>query len=246
MMKKMILGIMLVMVSSIVFAGDYSAQTGSMTYTFQKGWNIIPYGDLTDCSNVVRAVFIYSPTQKSYFGAILEAGQTSTYLPSKSAYDLFSSTELNPTDTQLASMTAYSVTRFMGSMWVYTTESCAGKLNIGSITSSPQVDSATLNTFLTGHKLKTGWNFVYVAPWMIGKTLKDMFSGCSVTGFNTWDSAMQNWSQSSSSAAATQVTTQSNGPLMANDVGAPFLVRVSSDCSFTTGSTIVAPPLLPN
>ena len=75
-MKKILLGLILLLISSMVFAGDYSESTDSMNIELNKGWNTFPLfydstnylfyslGSLAQCNPIVS--YFHYPKYNKY------------------------------------------------------------------------------------------------------------------------------------------------------------------------------------
>lgn len=230
-MKKItLIGFGLILLLTFVAATNYDSQSGYMDLVLNKGWNLVPLGNMSECSNVIKATYWYSPSANEYAGAILENNRVVEYVPNQEKY--------NQVSAKISQ--APNFVKTITSVWAYSTDNCIGKMNLGS-----QNSFSVTNTDLEGHNLIEGWNFLAVSPWMIGKNLKDMFDNCEVTGFNVWDSNNQKWNYASSSSASSQLS-QSTGIIREYDVGGGILVKVASYCALSTEEAAVSPPAIPN
>jgi hypothetical protein len=249
MMKKIIFGLILLMISSVVFAGDYNSTTGAMSVSLKKGWNLVPtyyYSntDIGNCLNSIEAMYFYSGYQKSYVGVQVVANQPNpglnaiAYSPSQSAYELLAQDEYKYPNSM---NNPYYGVLSLGSMWMYSTSTCTMQINLGKKQDSQSIDQA----FLDKYKLKEGWNFVNVHSWMLGKELKDILKNCSVSNANVWNSESQNWTFSSSTQGVAWATQSWGYSINESGVGTTFVVKVANDCSLNLGQTITGPPALP-
>ncbi len=256
MMKKIILGLIILMMSSMVFAGDYDPETGLVTVQLHKGWNLVPTGSTTElgnCTDSLSYMYLYSNYQKSYVGAKLAANQPNPglnaieYYPNREAFDLLQQDEYKyPNSTN----NPYYGLMGFGGMWFYSNSSCSIKQGIGRLNDM----SGITQDFLNERKLKQGWNFINVSPWMLEKTFKDVFKSCTVTSANMWDSSGQKWIFPSSSEFANNLmnatpnATFRESSMQQNSIvlGSILIIKVTSDCTLNKGSEVTGPPTLPN
>lgn len=238
MKKIMLIGLVTLMFAGMVFAGDYnSGGGGPLTISLHNGWNLVPFFTTAnhDCYNKnVLAVYMYYSTTKQYFGHIYNNNGDTSYVPSQEGYSNYINNETYTNSKTYADA--------FPSFWIYSKGDCSISANIGS---KVYFQNWVTKEWLASKPMKTGWNFVFIAPWVIGENLKDVFSSCTVLGFNTWDSTAQKWVYPSSSSAVSQLT-QSTGIIREGDVGGAFIVKVARDCYLSYSGNSVAPPSLPN
>jgi len=201
----------------------------------RKGWNLVSLqqfsgsSDYPDCFKTnVKGYSAYIKSLSSYVSAVFPNGLGMT---SDVIYKPKNFQEILQTELKMNTYFAKSPV-----VWFYLINDCTA--NGRKDYQSPSISE--LQTFA----IQSGWNFVSIDPWMSGKNLKDIFSNCNVTGFNSWNSILQKWEYGSSSAAVTNLS-QSTGILREGDLGKAFVVKVASSCYLSPTGQIVSPPALP-
>jgi len=215
---------------------------GKYNLHLNKGWNMVPYEILnyvSNCPGSQKVAYIYSPSAKRYVGPII-VGSTSQF----PGYDIF---------IQDITNNLYQSNNGLGAMWLYLSNSCdvSAKFNIylnytNQVNAYPQGMFNLTQDYLNKFKIVSGWNFINIAPWMLGKDVKTALSKCNVTGLNQWDADSQKWINTSSSDEATKL--QGNPvPITYTQLGKTFVVRVGTDCfaSLNTENPISPPPSIP-
>ncbi|MDD3159765.1 MAG: hypothetical protein PHQ98_02245 [Candidatus ainarchaeum sp.] len=246
-MRKMILVLIILMISSMVFAGDYSSTTQEITIPIVKGWNLVPminsYGDQSGCYDLIQSMFYYSTINKQYVGKYGLSSSNSnlgTFFPNESIFTKIINEEFNWGNKD----NPYYGVIELGAMWIYSTGNCQSKAKYGS----NWIDSSmNIQEILDKKQLKAGWNFIQLSPWMIGKELKDILKNCSVLNANVWDSQKQNWSFTNSTQGISFATQSWGYSINEAGIGTPIVVKVSNDCILNSdNATVTAPPALPN
>ena len=217
-MKKILLGLILLLISSMVFALNYNPQTQNVTIPIVKGWNIIP--SMTQGFNSgtcdLAVSYSYDPFTKSYVQGFLSEDKYSDY---------------------------FGLWTYFGSQWVYSKNNC--DLTLSFYSSQNNFDKTKLSN--NTHKLAKGWNFVTINPAMVGEKWADLYSNCDVTGTNFWIPYEQKW-YGSSTTIANQLKTgglEQEDALTNSTVGLSALIKVANDCYLSYGSEISGPPQLP-
>jgi hypothetical protein len=232
-MKKIILILGLVLlVSSVVFAGNYNPETYEYTWDLKQGWNLVPaintfppegYSNTADFFSQCNLgyFFMWNPIVKEYFGG--------NYLTSKTV------------GTPVTDTTILSTNQIAGAYWIYSNNYCNLNNTWGTYPMSwsddykPQVETTL--------RLVEGWNFIAINPYMIGTTLPEVYSSCDVVKANHWDATSQNWM---AQASIPEFVTANEQPITKDNVGQVFVVKVASDCYLNYGSGTISPPVLPN
>ena len=251
-MKKIIFGLLILLLSVTVFATGWNSESGVINVPIKTGWNLIPWSSLGphECGNGVR-MFVYSPIQNSYFGA-----SSSGYYPNQQAYENAFSTEFKYPGSD---DNPYYGLLGAGAMWFYSERNCTVPVDIGT-NARWSIDGRGSMTgyqeFLNKHPLKQGWNFINVAPWMVGQSFEDVFQNCSVTSANQWDSSTQNWAYPSSSyygiGNISKVTFMANidesptQPQYQMAVGTTMLLKVTGNCYLRSSTASTGLPPLPD
>jgi hypothetical protein len=243
-MKKIILVLILLMVSSMVFATSYSKSTDSLDLTLEKGWNMVPLlydstsysfyslESVNQCNPVVT--FFYHPKYRKYFKFGEEWNLGKGEYANDTSFD---------NEFELDASTGKYTYANSGGVFVYLNSACSAKIN--NVSSRTQV----------GTKIKQGWNFITVVPWMIGQSFNDVFKNCNVTAANRWMSATQSWGYPDSAyygigniskvTFMAQFDESPTQPQYQMEVGTVIVVKVANDCQLNKGST-GSPPALPN
>lgn len=242
--RKIILGVILLIITSMVFATSYSKSTDSLELTLDKGWNMVPLlydgasysfyslESLTQCGPIVT--FFYYPKYSKYF----KFGEDWNIGKGEYANDVSYDNEFELD----ASTGKYSYAN-NGGVFVYLNSTCSAKIN--RISSRTQV----------GIKIKQGWNFITIVPWMAGQNFKDTFKNCDVVAANQWISLAQSWGYPNSAyygiGNISKVTFMTNfdespgQPQYQMEVGTVIIVKVTNDCQLNK-SLATSPPVLPN
>lgn len=246
-MKKIILMLIILMLTSITLADEigtpigYNEETGDYVFYLSPGWNLVPLGlsglkeavvsgtsEAATCTNEmlsenIKATYIYNPLTKSY---------VNTFGFSPPTYNQ----TFNFTENKLISLTPT-----LTGQWIYVNQNASTcKLGFG-IQKKSELEG------LKDYKLKIGWNFVTISPLMIGNTYKELFKNCNITAANSWNTAEQKWTASSSTQFG-QMLSEELSPIINEDglVGLVFVIKVSNDCTLNYGSNTTGPPELPN
>lgn len=223
------------MISSIVFAVDYDSETGKITITTEKGWNIVPiaavksdYSTNQNCfsDNLMKISYYYSPYLKKYVGP----GLSMTDTPEN--YNIF---------IQDMERKYYTANYYLGAIWVYADKPCT---YIGELGTPTMFNQNSINQL----KIVQGWNFINISPWMIGKTLPSIFKNCTITGRNMWINSGTSayWYYPSSSRTDATTFSDDTSIIPKEAVGTTFIIKVASDCTLNYGSETTIPPSLPN
>ncbi len=203
---------------SIAFAA-YNQSSKQLTINLAKGWNLIPIGfeSPDNISNDALAVYVWISPLAKYVGGILKNGSVA------GAPD-YSQT--------LNTMKDYAPP----AMWVYMKKEV-------TVTSYATTNNQLFTGEGAGKKLARGWNFVAIWPYMVGIDIKDLFSSCTITKANIWQSETQSWQQSSSIQAAQNLS----GAIKESDVGSSIIVYAASNCELSlVGAEAMTPPALPD
>ena len=175
-MKKILILLIMLMISSIAFAGNYNPETQEITTNLQKGWNLIPVNIIhADIGYAVdtcplKYSYVYDPVSKSYWSEEYSNGveHMNSY-----SYNLVSRSSIDLT---------YSTNPLFGVAWVYSETTCELNTLFGrSYESAPNPWTNELKSNLEDKlRLVSGWNFITINPFMIGLNTKDIFQNCSV------------------------------------------------------------------
>lgn len=242
------------MLSSVAFGqalqtyGDYSAETGKLTFQVFKGWNVIPLIDMgrrdgytntcgysNDKDFSIKAAYYFSPLKEKYYGVTVKDGKTTNTPP-----------ESNDVFTGEKNLAYYHA--MYGGWWMYSSKNCRIETKLDTQTDS-QVNFKARNP-----TIKKGWNFFTIQPFMVGKNMKEMLANCNVAKGNYWNPSKgqrgggtndQGWHYDDDFVVRSVPTSAS--PIPANAVGATYLLKFGSDCrlNIADDDTPAAPPTLP-
>ncbi len=225
MMKKIILGLIILMISTMVFATNSDVTSGQVTITLQKGWNLMPAFS-GPASNSMKYLYTYSANLGQYCGGLIVDGSLS-----------YSDDCKVGRETNMFNL-ATNYQYFFPAVWIYSIDSSPYVAHFGS-ESVANMNQSVLDKM----PLTKGWNFVVLHPWMVGNSLKTIFDNCNVTALNRWDAVNQKWFADSSTTAASMV--QTTTPLTEEKIGEAYVVKVLNDCQLNKSST-ESPPSSPN
>ncbi|GEM_PF-1805184 len=242
MKKQFFVLVLLVLFSAFGFASvsteiakQYNSNTNKVTLIVSTGWNMIPIGEgistgddtqsSDDCqSQDSKSIFVWDSLSKQYLGGPVSNSDPSPASTQK-AFDAINS----------AKPLGYAFGN-IGAAWIYRTKPCTVEMSL----------SGNALTGATGRKILQGWNFITIMPWMLNKKFIDIAGNCNIIKANAWEDASQKWDQSSSSAGATILMSQTNSPIRESTIGMTLVIYAESDCELSITGPVVEPPLLPS
>jgi hypothetical protein len=236
-MKKilMILGLVL-LVSSVVFA-NYDSTTGTYEINLKEGWNLVPIG--TGTPPTIANELSDSERSECYY-LNNNTGWHQKY-PQQYFYDASQKKYIGSPSLTIVADSQNSVNGLItGAAWVHSNGNCKTWTTAGKKNTLPSIETNQKYA-----KLIQGWNFLAINPYMLGVKNNYLFSNCSLTGFNFWDSENQKWFYPSSSQEA-QYRKNLENEFREEDIGIVMVVKVANDCYLNYGSTATGPPSLPN
>lgn len=239
-MKKLILIVgLILLVSSMAFAGDYDSTTGEMSITLQRGWNLVPTmtsaTDTRNCLYEADWLYYYSGAIKQYVGTSIKS--QGSFYPNKTTYEQVTTTEYKFPSS--INNPYYGIAQF-GGMWVYSNKYCTFKTQLSKV-----VDTYEMPEVLSKAKLTSGWNFINIHPWMVGRSMNQIFSNCNVIAVNNWDPIDQNWIYASSTGMGDAVS-QNTAIISETNVGLVMPIKVANNCYLNYDSRTTGPPALPD
>ena len=151
-MKKIMLAICLVLISTIAFAAPINFQ-------LQKGWNLLPkvYVPNASCQNMFKLDFQYSPLENKYYEGVYGRDLTGLNDPRVQQNQAFGSLYNLNTYSSNQYYNPVSANPGQTSMWVYLDSPC-------TITESRPISETLPNI---DRKIYAGWNFLAITEkWL--------------------------------------------------------------------------------
>jgi hypothetical protein len=257
-MKKIILLLIILLISSITFAEEVSETSimdgqatiqnvngpnGLLKMNLNSGWNLVPIKFFGSASGRYWDQFRAGNTtcdQQIFQGTWMQITSQNQYHQIGVIDDwLYADTRGDSLLLEQKQNKSYNGNS--GSLWVYTKNACTLATEDGAYWTFP--------TQGEHYTLKKGWNFFVIDRTMATKeaTLSATLKECGASKYNVWDSKTQSWKYSTTQT----ITDASEGlwtkTLTDNDVYTTVIIKTTKDCQLTSDSIkkSVGPPSLP-
>jgi hypothetical protein len=224
--------ILFVAASSALISRGYEVPD-YFVYTLRPGWNFYPLALQQDaarntCTDKVRMIpaNMTSPTTGEVVSSVFFL-----WSPTEGRYI----TSEAPSERYVEDLNAGYLYVSAGGAAFVNVEFTSPGVNSCEIyfSSEPYLTVATDPTSTDAKtRLASGWNYVAILPWMVGRTWSDISKNCQIEKAALWDSQNQVWLVSEGSALnhgfdASNKVTESN-------LGLTLALKVTNDCGLST------------